>query len=212
MPAAQRRLAPAALALALAACDTGVFPPGCDEGAPPAPTCEPLRGGELRATDIALEAIREALRDRSADAPTLASASAQRGDEAEAPQRVPGAAPERLRDPDPEVRASAAEWLPLEPATFSALAELLRSDPAPEVRAAAASTLGEAMRTPEQREAVDLMLGALYDSEPRVVVAALGSLALVGDAGIAPELAFLLAHQQPAVRDAASGALAFLED
>jgi HEAT repeat protein len=117
-----------------------------------------------------------------------------------------------LRDPDPEIRASVAEWISLDPGTFPELADLLRHDPSAGVRVAAATTLGDAMNKPEEREAVALLLEALHDDEPEVVLAALGALEFVGDAGTAPGLDFLLEHPTAEVRNAAANTIEWLED
>jgi hypothetical protein len=146
--------------------------------------------------------------DASAEQATDGLAPAHPGDET--PPTIVSL--DRLRDPDPEIRASAAEWIPLEPGSFSTLADLLRNDPSAGVRAAAAATLGDAMNKPEEREAEAALLQALHDEDPEVVLAALGALESVGDAGTARGLAFLLEHPTAEVRKAAADTIEWLED
>lgn len=117
-----------------------------------------------------------------------------------------------LEDEDPAVRADAAEWVGLDVETFPILADLLQSDPSPSVRRAAAEALAAAMNSPEQEEALDLLLAALHDPQPQVVLAALDSLEFVGDSAIIPQLGFLAEHADPEVRDEVRDTIGWLRD
>ena len=206
-----------------------------------APEAMPREGSvTLRAADVAIEAILEKLLDGIAyglyyepDPETRARVLSRvvlpgraLGEGPPEPRTADGFPPARpdddthptlasldqLRDPDPEIRASAAEWISLDPGNFSELADLLRNDPSAGVRVAAATTLGDAMNKPEEREAEAVLLEALHDEEPEVVLAALDALESVGDAGTAPGLGFLLQHPTAEVRKAAADTIEWLED
>jgi hypothetical protein len=113
----------------------------------------------------------------------------------------------QLEDPDPELRAEAAAWLDTDDEGIARLGEILANDPSPLVRAAAAETLGEE----ESPVAVQLLLRALRDPDPQVVVEALDALEYIGDETIIPELSFLREHPSPEVREAAAEAIDWLE-
>ncbi len=113
----------------------------------------------------------------------------------------------RLEDPDPEVRAEAASWIDTDAEGLARLGEILANDPSPAVRAAAAETLGDE----DSVISVNLLLHALRDPEPEVVIEALDALEYVGDETLIPELAFLLEHPSPEVRERALEAIDWLE-
>lgn len=113
----------------------------------------------------------------------------------------------QLESPDPRERAEGVEWADVATVTgYEAVLERLANDPDASVRAAAAESLGGA-----DVGAVRPLLGALGDADPHVVVSALESLELLGDASIVPELAPALEHQDPTVRERAKEVLEFLE-
>ncbi len=58
---------------------------------------------------------------------------------------------------------------------------------------------------------VNPLLDALRDPEPEVVIEALDALEYVGDETLIPELAFLLEHPSPEVRERALEAIDWLE-
>jgi hypothetical protein len=82
----------------------------------------------------------------------------------------------------------------------------LESDPDPAVRVAAADLLAESQR----REAIDGLLRALEDPSAEVVVQALETLALVGEADIVPWVEPLLDHPDPAISGPAERTLYFV--
>jgi HEAT repeat protein len=108
-----------------------------------------------------------------------------------------------LRDPDGEVRASAAAELVDRSGDrgTAVLLEMVRS-PDPAWRAGAAARLG---RTPAGMEA---LLGALSDPDPLVRRRAAGAAPAAGDPRLADGLIGLLADPEPGVRDAAASSLA----
>jgi hypothetical protein len=73
--------------------------------------------------------------------------------------------------------------------------DALESDPDPAVRVAAADLLAESQR----REAIDGLLRALEDPSTEVVVQALETLSLVGEADIIPWIEPLLDNPDPAI-------------
>ena len=75
----------------------------------------------------------------------------------------------RVDHHDPEVRLDAIDMLESQGGTEGALGQILRNDPDPDVRIAAA----EALETSESPEAIEVLLSALDDSNPEVVVAAI---------------------------------------
>jgi hypothetical protein len=113
----------------------------------------------------------------------------------------------QLADPDPEVRAEAASWIDTDAEGLARLGEILANDPSPAVRAAAAETLGDE----ESAVAVNLLLHALRDPEPQVVIEALDALEYIGDETLIPELRFLREHPSPEVRERALEAIDWLE-
>jgi hypothetical protein len=108
---------------------------------------------------------------------------------------------------DEAVREDAATWLNVDTAEgFQAATDRLAHDEAPEVRAAAAETLGAA-----DAGAVQPLLQALQDPDPRVVIAALDALEFVGDASTIPHLSPLLKHRDVDVRERTVEAIEFLQ-
>jgi HEAT repeat protein len=114
----------------------------------------------------------------------------------------------RTDDPDPEVRLRAAMVLEPEEEGLNRLVDLLANDPDPRVRAAATVSLENS----ELFGAMEALLAALNDPNPEVVVEVIDSLEFAGDASTIRHLEPLLAHEDSSVREAASGAIAFLED
>lgn len=115
----------------------------------------------------------------------------------------------QLEDPNPEVRAEAARWL--DPDGFrglEALASVLENDPFPAVRASAAETLGGAN---DDVTALGILLQALEDPDPQVVLAALDAIEYQGDETTVPLLQPLLRHRDPEVRERAVEAMEWLE-
>jgi hypothetical protein len=116
----------------------------------------------------------------------------------------------QLGDSDPAVRAQAAGGLPADEHTVPALSELATNDPDAGVRKAAVSALSDASE--EDSVALGALLGALGDSDPQVVIAALDSIEWVGDASAIPNIEPLLEHPNAEVREAAGNAIESLED
>lgn len=122
-------------------------------------------------------------------------------------------------DPDPRVRAAAAEvfayFYRVEEAViyrkYLALPHLIRllSDPDPEVRRSAAHAIGEAKRF----EGIDPLLAALGDADPKVRAEAVCSLGIIRDRKALPRIAAVAADasQAPLVRAHALIALRRLE-
>jgi hypothetical protein len=114
---------------------------------------------------------------------------------------------EQLTSGDPEERVEAVEWLDVTAAAgYEAVVERLLNDPDPEVRAAAAESLGDA-----DVGAVGPLLRALEDRESVVVLEALDSLELLGDASTVEKLEPVLDHPDPEVRERAIEVREFLE-
>jgi HEAT repeat protein len=113
----------------------------------------------------------------------------------------------QVEDPDPATRAEAARWLQPGVEGLAIAERLLAADPSPDVRAAAAESLADG----DSVGAVSLLLGALDDPDPRVVMAALDALEFAGDATIIPALSPLLQHRDVAVRERTIEAIEFLE-
>jgi HEAT repeat protein len=95
------------------------------------------------------------------------------------------------------------------------LAAMLSGDASAEVRASAAAALGEAEGGESAFRAVDALLGALGDSDPRVVAATLQALEdlhdLLPDPRMRAAVAPLARHGDPRVRDAAESFLEWTE-
>jgi hypothetical protein len=113
----------------------------------------------------------------------------------------------KLEDPDPDIRAEAAAWIEPDLEGLALAERLLAEDPSAEVRAAAAGSLAGG----DPVGAASVLLGALDDPDPRVVIAALDALEFAGDASIVPALAPLLQHRDPEVRARTVEAIEFLE-
>jgi hypothetical protein len=86
--------------------------------------------------------------------------------------------------------------------------DALESDPDPAVRVAAADLLAES----ERREAVDGLLRALEDPSKEVVVQALQTLSLVGEADIIPWIEPLLDNPDPEISGPAEEAKYFVSE
>ncbi len=113
----------------------------------------------------------------------------------------------RLEDPNPEVRREAVGQLDADTEGTQRLVEIVTHDPDPRVRAQAASQLSAT----DSIAGVLCLIRALGDSDPGVVVAAIDSLTFAGDATVVPELRPLTNHPDRRVRQAAAGAIEFLE-
>lgn len=112
----------------------------------------------------------------------------------------------KLESGDWRERLEGVEWADITTVLgYEAVVERLANDPDPAVRAAAAESLAGA-----DVGAVRPLLAALSDRDPRVAVAALESLEMVGDESIVPDLAPALEHPDPAVRERAKEAEEFL--
>jgi hypothetical protein len=116
---------------------------------------------------------------------------------------------ELLADPDPSVRAEAAEWMYIDDRGVAALFDVIANDPDWSVRLTAAEALSFADDKPE---AVDALFLALRDPEPDVVIAALDAIEYIGDSSIIPELVFLFSHPSREVRERTVEAIEWLED
>jgi HEAT repeats len=146
------------------------------------------------------EAARMATR-RSVLDPRERVERAQRVDELEAEALA------KLESSDPRERAEGVEWADISMvAGYEAVIERLANDPDATVRAAAAESLSSA-----DVGAVRPLVTALADPDARVVISALESLEMLGDASIIAELGPALEHPDPAVRERAEEAAEFLE-
>lgn len=116
----------------------------------------------------------------------------------------------QLDDYDPGIRAGAAEGLPADDRTIPALSELAANDPDAGVRKAAVSALSDASE--EDTAVLGVLVGALGDPDPQVVIAALDSIEWVGDASVIPDITPLLEHPNAEVREAAETSIYFLEE
>jgi hypothetical protein len=113
----------------------------------------------------------------------------------------------KLESSDPRDRVEGVEWADIATVSgYEAVIERLANDPDGEVRAAAAESLSGA-----DVGAVRPLVAALSDPDTRVVLAALESLELLGDASVVPELAPALEHSDPAVRERAKEAADFMK-
>jgi hypothetical protein len=126
---------------------------------------------------------------------------------AERAQRLWAQSLENLESSDPELRADGARWLDVNSSEgFEAAVEHLENDESPAVRAAAAEVLIDS-----DVGAVQPLLQALDDPDPRVVLAALEALEFVGDASTIPHLAPLVEHKDAVVRERTVEAIEFLQ-
>jgi hypothetical protein len=113
----------------------------------------------------------------------------------------------KIGSSDPRDRAEGVEWADLTSVMgYEAVLERLANDPDGAVRAAAAESLSGA-----DVGAVRPLLGALDDPDPRVVMAALESLEMLGDESIVPDISRLDRHPDPSVRARAQEAIGFLQ-
>lgn len=113
----------------------------------------------------------------------------------------------KLESNDPRERVEGVEWADISSVSgYESVIERLANDPDGAVRAAAADTLSGA-----DVGAVRPLLNALGDRDSRVVLAALESLQMVGDASVVPEIERALDHPDPAVRAAAQETIDFLQ-
>jgi hypothetical protein len=163
---------------------------------------EPIEGGQQGRVTLVVGrregAVRPAQARRAASAPRV---------RAEPPQAVDEEALAQLASPDAEERVEGVEFTDVATAAgFAAVVERLANDPDPVVRATAAESLGDA-----DVGAVPALVGALGDSDARVVLAALESLELLGDASTVAELGPALQHSDAAVRERAAEVAEFLE-
>jgi hypothetical protein len=143
----------------------------------------------------------ERARTRAALDPREHAERAQRIDEME------NEALAKLESSDPRERVEGVEWADIATVSgYEAVIERLANDPDGEVRAAAAESLSGA-----DVGAVRPLVSALSDPDTRVVLAALESLELLGDASVVPELAPALEHADPAVRERAREAAEFMK-
>jgi hypothetical protein len=135
--------------------------------------------------------------------------------QADSRERTPRAAPpvadtdalEQLESADPQERVEGVEWADVASAAgFAAVVERLENDPDAAVRAAAAESLGDA-----DVGAVPPLIRALGDADARVVLSALESLEMLGDASTVAELGPALEHPDAAVRQRAAEVAEFLE-
>jgi hypothetical protein len=175
---------------------------------------EQVAVGDFSATDIAVA-------DLVAEAPTKADRTQGRG--SRDVERDPIAQVERLErlerrqdenyaqldDDDPAIRARAAEGLPADDRTISALIDLAANDPDAGVRKAAVSALSDADE--EDTAALGALVAALGDPNPQVVIAALDSIEWIGDASSVPDITPLLNHSNAEVREAAAITIGILE-
>jgi hypothetical protein len=114
---------------------------------------------------------------------------------------------EQLESEDPRERVEGVEWADVASAAgFAAVVDRLAHDPDPSVRSAAAESLGDA-----DVGAIPPLISALGDADARVVLSALESLEMLGDASTAAELAPALEHPDAAVRQRAAEVAEFLE-
>ena len=170
----------------------------------------PLEGAESQRLGVVVgfqdEAKRTAHRTHAPERPTGRSAGSEAAAPAE-PQLSEEKATEQLHSRDPAERVEAVEATDVTSVSgFAAVVDRLANDPDPNVREAAAESLGDA-----DVGAVRPLLEALGDSDSKVVLAALESLESVGDASVVPELAAVLQHHDPAVRERAAEVADFLE-
>jgi HEAT repeat protein len=84
---------------------------------------------------------------------------------------------------------------------------MVTTDPSPEVRMAAALTLGDS----DDPKALDALVMALQDEDPRVLEEVIDALAYTGNRSTIPYLQPFLNHPDEDVRDAAESAIDDLE-
>ena len=113
----------------------------------------------------------------------------------------------KLESTDARDRVEGVEWADVATvAGYEAVIERLENDPDGAVRAAAAESLSSA-----DVGAVRPLLNALSDPDPRVALAALESLEMVGDEAVVADLTPALEHPDPEVRERAKEAEEFLK-
>ena len=165
---------------------------------------EPLEGGRRERLAVVV-GKRDPATGRPRPRP--APAPAERRERAAGPPVPDTEALEQIASRDPEERVEGVEWADVASAAgFAAVVDRLANDPDAAVRAAAAETLGDA-----DVGAVPPLLGALGDRDPRVVLAALESLEMLGDASTIPQITPFLEHPDAAVRERAAEVIEFLE-
>ncbi len=113
----------------------------------------------------------------------------------------------QLADNDPQARARALETLDPESNDISVLGEIVASDPDARVRAVAIDQL----HFVESYAAIQIALGALQDSDPRVVIAALNVIEAWHDQSLVPNINILRQHSSAQVRARASEVIDLLE-
>jgi hypothetical protein len=184
-------------------------------GVPHALDYEPEAGGQKRLARVtvgagaapAAVASGPAETERKRRAPRPEYTPEERRERAERAEKLWATSLANITNPDPEVREDAATWLNVDtPQGFQAATDRLANDEAPAVRAAAAETLGAA-----DAGAVQPLIQALADPDPRVVIAALDALEFVGDESTIPHLSPLLKHKDVAVRERTVEAIEFLQ-
>jgi hypothetical protein len=109
---------------------------------------------------------------------------------------------------DPQLRAKGVALMRSDHVDEGAiLVAMLAADPSPAVRARAAAQLDLA----EPEDALEPLLDALDDSEPEVVIAALRTIEMLGDAAVIPRLRPYQRHSERIVRVAVASAIDVLE-
>ena len=108
-----------------------------------------------------------------------------------------------LLDPSPDVREEAAEDIEPTGIALDYLARMVIADPSPEVRMAVALTLGDS----EDPTALDALMMALQDDDPRVLEEVIGALGDIGNRSTIPYLQPFLDHPDEDVRDAAESSI-----
>src|SRR5262245_47179503 len=165
---------------------------------------EPLATGSRERLAVVVGKRDASGRPRPRPAAPIAGSARERGGP---PAPVDKEALEQLASTDPQERVEGVEWADVASAAgFAAVVERLANDPDASVRAAAAESLGDA-----DVGAVPPLVAALGDADARVVISALDSLEMLGDASTIPELAPALEHPDAAVRQRAAEVAEFLE-
>ncbi len=113
------------------------------------------------------------------------------------------AAIEQLADADADRRVAALDAIDPAGDASGRVSELAKLDPDPRVRAAAVERLGDA----DTYQATTVLLDALADPAPEVVIAALAAIEFSGDHSLLPRISALANHPNPAVREAAKEAI-----
>jgi hypothetical protein len=172
---------------------------------------EPLTdGGRARLTLVvgkASAAGPPSKRTAQREQPRLSFDPRERMERAQRASELEAEALGKLESSDPRDRVEGVEWADITTvAGYEAVVERLANDPDGAVRAAAADSLSGA-----DVGAVRPLVAALSDPDARVVLSALESLEMLGDASILPELEPALEHPDPAVRARAQEAAEFIE-